>query len=30
VVSPSGGLKSREKVIWRWPDVGERILEDFS
>ncbi|MEX0690517.1 MAG: DnaA/Hda family protein [Gemmatimonadales bacterium] len=30
VVSPSGGVKSREKVIWRWPDVGERILEDFA
>ena len=30
VVSPSGGLKSREKMIWRWPNVSERIIEDFA
>jgi chromosomal replication initiator protein len=28
VVSPSGGVRSREKVIWRWPNIGDRILED--
>ena len=29
VVSPSGGLKSGEKVIWRWPEPTERIIEDL-
>ena len=28
VVSPSGGVRSREKVIWRWPNISDRILED--
>ncbi len=22
-------LRSREKVVWDWPDVGERLIEDF-
>ena len=28
MVSPSGGVRSREKVIWRWPNISDRILED--
>ena len=28
VASPSGGLRSYEKVVWSWPDVAERIIED--
>jgi hypothetical protein len=28
VVSPSGGVRSREKVIWRWPSISDRIVED--
>ncbi len=28
VVSPSGGVRSREKVIWRWPNITDRIIED--
>lgn len=28
IVSPLGGLKSREKVVWSWPDVTQRLLED--
>ena len=22
-------LRSREKVVWDWPDVGDRLIEDF-
>jgi hypothetical protein len=28
VVSPSGGVRSREKVIWRWPNITDRIIEE--
>ncbi len=28
VVSPSSGIRSQEKVIWRWPDVAQRVMED--
>jgi chromosomal replication initiation ATPase DnaA len=28
VVSPSGGVRSREKVIWRWPNVSDRVIEE--
>jgi chromosomal replication initiation ATPase DnaA len=30
VLSPTAGLRSPEKVIWRWPHVGERLIEDLS
>jgi chromosomal replication initiator protein len=29
VVAPAGGIKSREKVVWDWPDVGDRIVEEW-
>ncbi|HEY2824995.1 MAG TPA: DnaA/Hda family protein, partial [Gemmatimonadales bacterium] len=28
IVSPLGGLRSREKVVWAWPDITQRLLED--
>jgi chromosomal replication initiator protein len=29
VVAPAGGVRSREKIVWDWPDVGDRILEEW-
>ena len=29
VVSTAGGIRSREKIVWDWPDQGERLLEDL-
>ncbi|HEY9016537.1 MAG TPA: DnaA/Hda family protein, partial [Gemmatimonadales bacterium] len=29
VVAPAGGMRSREKMVWDWPDVGDRILEEW-
>ena len=29
VVAPASGARSREKVVWDWPDVGDRIVEDW-
>jgi chromosomal replication initiator protein len=29
VVAPAGGVRSREKVVWDWPDVGDRIVEEW-
>lgn len=29
VLSPLAGMRSPEKVVWRWPHVGERLIEDF-
>jgi chromosomal replication initiator protein DnaA len=29
VVAPAGGARSREKVVWEWPDVGDRIVEEW-
>jgi chromosomal replication initiation ATPase DnaA len=29
VVSPSGGIRSREKVIWRWPNIADRMIEEL-
>jgi chromosomal replication initiation ATPase DnaA len=30
VVSPGGGIRSREKVIWRWPNIMDRLIEDLN
>ena len=30
VVTPSGGVQSREKMIWRWPDAANRIIEELT
>ena len=29
VVSSLGGIKSREKVVWDWIEVGDRVIEEF-
>ncbi len=29
VIAPSGGIKSREKLIWNWPDPSERLIEEL-
>ena len=30
IVAPStGGVRSREKMVWEWPDIGERTLEEW-
>jgi chromosomal replication initiation ATPase DnaA len=30
VVSPGGGIRSREKVIWRWPNIMDRMIEELN
>lgn len=30
LVSPSGAVQSREKMIWSWPDPGERLIEELT
>jgi chromosomal replication initiator protein len=25
----SGGFRSREKTVWEWPDLGERLIEEW-
>jgi chromosomal replication initiation ATPase DnaA len=29
VVSSLGGIRSREKMVWDWPDVADRIVEEL-
>jgi hypothetical protein len=30
IVAPTaGGARSREKMVWDWPDIGERLLEEW-
>ncbi len=29
VVSPSGGVRSHEKMVWRWPNTTDRIIEEL-
>jgi chromosomal replication initiator protein len=29
IVAPATGARSREKIVWDWPDVGDRILEEW-
>jgi hypothetical protein len=30
IVAPTaGGSRSREKMVWEWPDVADRLLEDW-
>jgi chromosomal replication initiator protein DnaA len=29
VVSPTGGVTSREKVVWEWPDPSDRVIEEL-
>ncbi|HET6836814.1 MAG TPA: DnaA/Hda family protein [Gemmatimonadales bacterium] len=29
IVAPAGGVRSREKMVWDWPDAGDRIVEEW-
>ena len=29
LLSPTGALRSREKTVWDWPDIGDRLIEDL-
>ena len=29
VVSSLGGIKSREKMVWEWSDIADRVIEEF-
>lgn len=29
VVTSAGGIRSREKMVWDWPDVRDRIIEEL-
>jgi len=30
LVAPgAGGVKSREKMVWDWPDIGDRLIEEW-
>ncbi|HJR50985.1 MAG TPA: hypothetical protein VJ794_07760, partial [Gemmatimonadales bacterium] len=29
IVAPAGGARSREKMVWEWPDIADRMLEDW-
>ncbi|MEP6571128.1 MAG: DnaA/Hda family protein [Gemmatimonadota bacterium] len=29
IVSPLGSVRSREKTVWDWPDVADRVIEDL-
>ncbi|HEY6156504.1 MAG TPA: DnaA/Hda family protein [Gemmatimonadales bacterium] len=29
VVSSLGGIKSREKMVWDWSDIADRVIEEF-
>jgi chromosomal replication initiator protein len=30
LVAPGqGGIRSREKMVWDWPDIGERLIEEW-
>jgi len=28
-VASSGGVKSREKTVWSWPTLSERVIEEW-
>jgi hypothetical protein len=30
MISPSGGVNSREKMVWHWPDPAERVIEEMT
>jgi hypothetical protein len=29
VVSSAGGVRSREKMVWDWPQASDRVIEDL-
>jgi chromosomal replication initiator protein DnaA len=30
MISPSGGVSSREKMVWFWPDPAQRVIEEMT
>jgi chromosomal replication initiator protein len=30
MISPSGGVRSREKMVWFWPDPAQRVIEEMT
>lgn len=30
LLSPVGSMRSREKVVWDWPDQSDRVIEEFA
>jgi len=30
MISPSGGVRSREKMVWHWPDPAQRVIEEMA
>ncbi len=28
LISPTGSLRSREKIVWDWPDIADRLIEE--
>ena len=29
LLSPTGSLRSREKMVWDWPDIADRLIEEL-
>jgi hypothetical protein len=29
LLSPVGNLRSREKMVWDWPDITDRLIEEL-
>jgi hypothetical protein len=29
VAATAGGARSREKMVWEWPDLADRLIEDW-
>jgi hypothetical protein len=29
LLSPTGSLRSREKMVWDWPDIPDRLIEEL-
>ena len=29
LLSPVGSLRSREKMVWDWPGIADRLIEEF-
>jgi hypothetical protein len=29
VAPTAGGVRSREKMVWSWPEIGDRLVEEW-
>jgi hypothetical protein len=29
LATPLATIRSREKVVWRWPEAGDRLIEEL-